>query len=300
MNPFQVSFEIQPEIKLKQDMRLNYVITFIFLCYYTINISAQQVEKPSDSTTTWKTFKYDTNASWRSIKHAVSRPLHWKGNDFTKFGGMILGTVIISAGDKEINDFFRRQESSIPQPIQEYGFYFAKPQNYLMANVGIYGFGLFTKNEQIRKTGVLILSSSIIAGYLQIIARTAIGRARPYTGKGPHSFKPFESTQEYFSFPSGHTVLGITMAHSIAKQFNNTWVKIGIYTLGSIPAYSRLIDGEHWLSDVAFGAALSIVVVNSIDKFLFDTKTYNYPKKEKLVSWNLKFSGSQIGVVGTF
>lgn len=281
-------------------MRLSFVFVLIFLFCGLTAISAQQLRKPTDSTTIWKTFKYDTNASWRSIKHTVTRPLHWKGNDFAKFGGMILGTAILSASDRETYDFFKRQESSIPQPIQEYGFYFAKPQNYLMANVGIYGFGLFTKNEQIRKTGVLILSSSMIAGYLQIFARTAIGRARPYTGENPFTFKPFESTQEYFSFPSGHTVLGIAMAHSIAKQIDNTWVKIGIYSLGSIPAYSRLIEGEHWLSDVAFGAVLSIVTVNTIDKFLFNTKTYDYPKKEKQVSWNLKFSGSQIGVVGTF
>ena len=281
-------------------MRIAYIIICILTFCCVASVSAQQLEKPTKSTTSWKTFKYDTNASWRSIKYAVTRPLHWKGKDFTKLGGMILGTAILSAADRETSDFFIRQESSIPQPIQEYGFYFAKPQNYLMANAGIYGFGLLTKNEQIRKTGVLIISSSIIAGYLQILARTAIGRARPYSGKGPGTFKPFAGEQNYFSFPSGHTVLGITMAHSIAKQFNNTWVKIGIYSLGSIPAYSRLIDGEHWLSDVAFGAALSIVVVDCIDKFLFESKTYDFPKKEKLVSWNLKFTGSQIGFVGTF
>lgn len=279
-------------------MRLNFIILILF-CFAT-NVQAQQLIKPTDSSSTWQTFKYDTNASWRGIKYAVTRPIYWKGKDFTKLGGLFLGTAILSAADRETSDFFLQQESSIPQPIQEYGFYFAKPQNYLMANVGLYGIGLLTKNEQIRKTGVLILSSSIIAGYTQILARTAIGRARPLSGEGPHTFKPFAGEQHYFSFPSGHTVLGITMAHSIAKQFDNTWVKIGIYTLGSIPAYSRLIIGEHWLSDVAFGAALSIFVVDSIDKLLFDTKTYDYPKKEKMVSWNLKLSGNQIGVVGTF
>ena len=281
-------------------MRLGYVIILLFTICFSTNISAQRIGKPVDSTTIWSTFKYDTNASWRSIKHAVTRPLHWKGNDLTKLGGLFVGTAILSAADRETSNFFLRQESSIPQPIQDYGFYFAKPQNYLMANVGIYGFGLLTKNEQVRKTGVLILSSSIVAGYLQILARTAVGRARPLSGESPHTFKPFIGTQHYFSFPSGHTVLGITMAHSIAKQFNNTWVKVGVYTLGSIPAYSRLIAGEHWLSDVVFGAALSIFVVDSIDKYLFDTETYDFPKREKMISWNLKLSGSQIGVVGTF
>ena len=90
------------------------------------------------------------------------------------------------------------------------------------------------------------------------------------------------------------------MAHSIAKQFDNTWTKIGIYSVGSLPAMSRLSDGAHWLSDVAFGAAFGIIVVGSIDKLLFDTKSYETRRKEKQVSWNFNFTGNQIGVVGTF
>lgn len=282
---------------------IRHILIFVFLLLVNINVTieAQEIrQKPNDSSTTWQTFKYDTNTSWRSIKHAVTRPLHWKGKDYVTLGGMVLGTVIISATDRETSNFFRRQDEGFPQPIQEFGFYFAAPQNYLMANAGLYGFGLFTKNEQIRKTSVLIISSSITAGYLQILARTAIGRARPFSGDSPYTFKPFEGKEDYLSFPSGHTVLGVTMAHSIAKQFNSTWAKIGIYSIGSIPALTRLLDGAHWLSDVVFGAALSIVVVDSIDTFLFNSKSYNYQKKKKLISWNFRFSGNQIGLVGIF
>ena len=282
-------------------MNRSIIIFFLlFSNYWSIIVAQDKIEISKDSLNTWQTFKYDTNTSWRSIKHAVTRPLHWKGKDYAKFGGMVLGTVIISATDRETSNFFRQQDDSFPQPIQEFGFYFASPQNYLMANAGLYGFGLFTKNEQIRKTSVLIISSSITAGYLQIFARTAFGRARPFSGDDPYTFKPFAGNEDYFSFPSGHTVLGITMAHSIAKQFDNTWTKIGVYSIGSIPALTRLMDGAHWLSDVAFGAALSIVVVDSIDKFLFNSESYDYPKKQKAITWNFRFSGNQIGFVGTF
>ncbi len=281
-------------------MHFRVVLLLLFLVSSVYSASAQHLEKPTDSSTTWHTFKYDANASWRGIKHAVTRPLHWKKKDFTKLGGIVLGTVIVAASDRETSNFFRRQDDDFPQPLQEFGFYFASPQNYLMANAGLYGFGLFTKNEQVRKTAVLVISSSITAGYIQIFSRALIGRARPFSGDGPFTFKPLKSEEDYVSFPSGHTVLGITMAHSIAKQFESPWVKAGIYAVGSIPAATRLMDGAHWLSDVVFGAALSIVVVDSIDKYLFESNTFDYPKKKKLVSWNLKFTGSQIGVVGTF
>ncbi|MGJ8658675.1 MAG: phosphatase PAP2 family protein [Cellulophaga fucicola] len=278
-------------------MRLGCIL--LLLLSFTIS-SAQLSPKPTDSTTIWKTFKYDANSSWRGIKHSVTRPLHWKGKDFAKFGSLFVGTAIIATADRQTSDFFINQEQHLPHGVKEFGFYFAKPQYYFAMNAGVYGVGLFTKNEQIRKTGVLIISSSITAGYLQIMARSAFGRARPYSGKDPYTFKPFEGTEEYFSFPSGHTVLGMTVAHSIAKQFDNTWVKVGIYSVGSLPAISRMVNGSHWLSDVAFGAAFSIFVVDGIDKFLFKEKLYDYPIKPKLVTWNLKFSGSQIGIVGTF
>ncbi|EDM43968.1 PAP2 family protein [unidentified eubacterium SCB49] len=272
------------------------VIAFLF----SFQSSAQERTKPTDSSSVWTTVKYDANASYRSMKHAVTRPLQWKGEDFAKFGGLIAGTAIISLSDNQTSNFFTQQQNTYPRFLDDYGFYYAKPVNFLIASASIYGFGLVTKNEQIRKTGVLIISSSVVAGYSQILARTAVGRARPHSGFGKYAFEPFAGTQDYFSFPSGHTVLAVTMAHSIAKQFENVWVKSGIYALATLPPLSRLINGEHWLSDVAFGAAYGIIVVDCMDRFLFNTDTYNYKNKEKKITWNFSFGANQIGVVGTF
>lgn len=61
------------------------------------------------------------------------------------------------------------------------------------------------------------------------------------------------------------------MAHSIAKQFDNIYTKIGIYSVASIIPISRLVADAHWLSDVALGTAISIIVVDSVDKFLFNS-----------------------------
>lgn len=279
---------------------LGFFLTAFILLSLPLQMTAQQRTKPADSSSVWTLAKYDANASYRSMKHAVTRPLHWKGDDFAKFGGLIAGTAIISLGDRESSDFFTQYQDSYPQLLDDYGFYYAKPVNFLIASASIYGFGLLTKNEQVRKTGVLIISSSVVAGYSQILARTAVGRARPKSGFGKYAFEPFSGTQEYFSFPSGHTVLAVTMAHSIAKQFDSIWVKSGIYALATLPPLSRLINGEHWLSDVAFGAAYGIIVVDCMDRLLFNTDTYSYKKKDKKIAWNFTFGTNQIGVVGTF
>jgi len=280
----------------------NVVLLTAIIALGLTSINAQNIrhDQPSDSASTWQVFKYDTNNTWRGIKHAITRPLHWKNKDFEKFGGLVLGTVALSLADEGVSDFFRRQDNSFPQPIQEFGWYFGSPQNYLLANAGLYSFGLFTKNEKIRKTSVLIISSSITSGYIQIISRSIFGRARPFAEEGAYSFRFLANDGDHLSFPSGHTVFGMTMAHAIAKQFESPWTKAGIYAIGSIPGISRMIDGAHWLTDVAFSTVLSIVVVDSIDNLLYESEAYDYPKKEKTISWNLRFSGNQIGVVGTF
>ncbi len=280
--------------------------TILFVVFiFTLGLSkanAQQLpfSKPSDSARTGELLRYDLKTAFHSIKHSFTRPAHWKQKDFTKLGALLIGTVALSAIDEDANTFFRRQEPRVPEIIKDFGWYVGNPQNYFAASAGIYGFGLFTRNEKIRKTGILIISSSFTTGLLQSIGKNAIGRARPSANIGSTSFDPFSKASKYHSFPSGHTVLSITMAHSIAKQFDNTWSKIGIYSLGSIAPISRLLAGAHWLTDVTFSAALSIIVVDGIDKFLFNSKAYDYPKKEKSIAWNFTFSPNQVGVIGTF
>ena len=147
---------------------------------------------------------------------------------------------------------------------------------------------------------MLIISSSITSGFIQTITKNAFGRARPNSNLGYDDFDPWSKEGAFHSFPSGHTILSVTMAHSIAKQFENTWVKVGIYSIGAIPPITRLIEGAHWLTDVVFSAALSIIVVDSIDRFLYQNDKYDYPKKNKKISWNFVVNKNQIGVIGVF
>lgn len=92
----------------------------------------------------------------------------------------------------------------------------------------------------------------------------------------------------------------MTNAHAIAKQFKSPWVKGGIYTLGSIPAISRLWEGKHWLSDVVLGVAISIFTVESIDRYLDKKYNEKYNDKSKNLSWKLNFGPGRIGVVVQF
>ncbi|MFT4611674.1 MAG: membrane-associated phospholipid phosphatase [Glaciecola sp.] len=274
------------------------------MCLFSVTTSlvAQTLDtaRPKDSTSIWSLMKYDAKYTVKGVAHSLSRPAHWEGDDFAKFGILVVGTAALSLADEPIRDWSQQNKNDYPEVLRDFGWYFGSPQNYFAANAGLYAFGLLTKNEKVRKTSVLIISSSITTGFIQSLTKAAVGRARPNSGFDNYTFKPFSGEAAYRSFPSGHTILSVTMAHSIAKQFDNIWVKVGIYTLGALPPISRIIDDAHWITDIAFSAALSIIVVDCIDNYLFKEKAYDYPTKKKLISWNLRFSSNQIGIVGTF
>lgn len=281
------------------------ILLLIIASYFFISqdISAQQLNstlKIQDTSSTWRLLKHDFKYTVKGVAHSLSRPVQWKGKDFAKLGILISGTAALSLTDKPIREWSQNNRTDFPKVLRDFGWYFGSPQNYFIANTGLYAFGLLTKNEKVRKTSVLIISSSVTTGLLQSISKSAIGRARPGSGFDNYTFNPFSGIATYRSFPSGHTILSMTMAHAIAKQFENIWVKVGVYTMGSIPPISRIIDDAHWITDVAFSTALSIIVVDSIDKYLNTENAYNSIKKKKHVSWNLKFAPNQIGIVGTF
>src|SRR5690554_348120 len=272
---------------------------FIALCSLSICGQNELSFSEKDSTATWDLLKYDTKNIVQGVGHAFTRPVYWDKKDFKNLTTIAVGVFALSLADEEVNRYAAKQVEGFPQIGRDIGFWFGKPQAFFVINTGLYRYNLFTKNEAVRKTSVLIVSSAITSGIIQSISKTAIGRSRPTVNEGSNEFHPFSSESFNHSFPSGHTVLSVTMAHAIAKHFDNIWLKIGTYTLGSITPVTRVLEGAHWLTDVAVGTVISIVVVDSIDKFLSNQEGYAY-KRNKQINWNFAVSGNQIGFIGTF
>ncbi len=271
------------------------------LVFFKLNAQETLLKKTKDSSSIVQLAGYDAKQAFLGIKHSLTRPFHWKKKDFVTLGTIGLGTLALSTIDDESSHFFIRQEPNVPKIFQEAGTRFGSPQVYFITNAGLYCFGLFTKNETIRKTSVLIISSSFTTGLIQSLSKTTFGRVRPKNGYKSTEFRFWSNEPQFHSFPSGHTILSMTMSHAIAKQFGNIWSKVGVYTLGSVAPISRLFSGAHWLTDIALGTAISIVVVDSVDKFLFNTNAYkNSLKQKNRISWKFHFTGNKIGVVGLF
>lgn len=273
---------------------LKYFILLLLICL--VSFSYSQEEK--DSLNIWQLMKYDGASAFGGLKKSYSRPLYWQKDDFITAGAIVGGTALLYIFDEETNEWFRAQENDVPDLIQDFGWYYGSPQNNYAINGAVYLYGLFTRNEKVRKTGVLLISAATTAGILQSIFKNVIGRARPKQEEGKASFRPFSSKGNYHSFPSGHTILSFTTAYAVSKQFENPFVKAGIIGLGLIAPASRLWEGAHWLSDVGVSMALSIVVVDTIDKYLTNERNYGDPSQG--ISWNFHIGLGRVGIVGTF
>ncbi|PZW40739.1 PAP2 superfamily protein [Mesonia algae] len=274
--------------------------------FFTIQITTAQENKLELSnkkeTTTWGLAKNDARLMWGGFKHVYTRPLEWDQDDFAVLGGVIVGTAGLNILDERANRYFDDQSEDIPSIIKDFGWYFGSPQNNYGVNSAIYLAGLFTKNKKLRKTGILMITSASAAGLIQTVSKTVAGRARPNAG-GSLSFKPFSSEGGYHSFPSGHTILSFTTFYALSKQFDNIWVKGALIGAGMVSPVSRLWSEAHWLTDVALSTALTVFVVDAVDNYLdkaMNEDLTQAEKKQSRVSWQLRFGGTQIGVVGTF
>ena len=95
------------------------------------------------------------------------------------------------------------------------------------------------------------------AGLIANLAKNIIGRARPklFETAGPLDFELFAFDPDYASLPSGHATNIFALATVIAILWPRG--RVLLYTLAAWIAASRVLIGEHYVTDVVLGAILA-------------------------------------------
>ena len=112
------------------------------------------------------------------------------------------------------------------------------------AAFGTYGIGKLAHKPQVLHIGSDLIRAQALNALITVPLKAAVDRERPNGG--------------HYAFPSGHT--SATFASAATLHAHYGW-KVGIpaYTAAGFVAWTRARDGKHWLSDIAFGAAVGIV-----------------------------------------
>ena len=119
----------------------------------------------------------------------------------------------------------------------------------LGAAVATYTLGRVTSSPRASSVGADLIQAQALAEAMTFGVKFSVRRTRPDGSKR--------------SFPSGHASVSFASATVLQRHFG--W-KVGIpaYGVASYVAASRLQTNRHYLSDIAFGAALGIVAGHTV------------------------------------
>ncbi len=83
------------------------------------------------------------------------------------------------------------------------------------------------------------------------------------------------------TMPSGHTAQAFVAATILHKEYHETsrWISVGGYGVATATAMGRMVNNEHWISDVLIGAGIGILST----QIVYATHRYRWGSKNNLV-----------------
>ncbi len=205
-------------------------------------------------------FLNDFNSALKTGYALLRSPSDFNENGFAKLTGAIVVTGALFTVDKMIKDFAVNNNTKTGERIFQFDKYWGNAYTAALAG-GLYLTGLFARNDNLRTLGLKASEAFVFSGIATYLIKVTIGRRRPYAGKSPLFFKPFQFTNnDFHSFPSGHSTVAFAVSTVMANYYKNYFWKIFWFGTATMVAASRIHHNQHWLSDVFAGSALGYFV----------------------------------------
>lgn len=249
-------------------------IVFIFLAVCT-NVFSQNSKIESY----FNTVIDDAQILFIDAYSYYTYPLSMNECEWATAAGLGIGTYFLIQHDDDIRNFINepvdRYNNNFWNIFEKYGVVqFAE-----LVGVGTYAYGLFGENKNVRVLGRMIVQSLTYSGLTAMIIRMTAGRKRPTQTNNPIDFIGFTSNNAYQSFPSGHATVAFAFSTVLAEYIDKPWSRITFYGFAGLSAVERIINSQHWLTDVLLGSSLGII---SAIHVLNEEKSRNSQEKSRL------------------
>jgi len=125
--------------------------------------------------------------------------------------------------------------------------------------------------ERLARYGMLVVSTMAVGGLITLVLKKLVARARPEVlfEQGWYGLvEPFTKGHDYTSFPSSHTLTAFAVAAAIG-EIAPRWRMPALF-LAALVAISRVINRDHFLSDVTAAAAIGIMVAHYLAPYVLD------------------------------
>jgi membrane-associated phospholipid phosphatase len=175
--------------------------------------------------------------------------------------GATAGSYLI---EEKVRVVFQENRSGVADVLERVGWWYGTPLFTVPASLLTWGAGAAFGSEDVRDTGLMMSEVMLSLLLIQQPVRIMVGRARPFTGEGHLSFDPFTFGNDHASFVSGHSWSAWGISNVVARQVDQTWAYVSLYTLASITALSRMYADAHWLTDVLLGSIAGYAISTAI------------------------------------
>jgi membrane-associated phospholipid phosphatase len=197
---------------------------------------------------------------------ALTRPLFTPA-DVALAGGVVAATILIRPLDKRLAE--RLQDSAtqaneklrkLAQAVRSV----ATPGSVYIG-VGMYTIGRLAKVDRMAQLGLHGTEALFIGAGTGAVIKGIVGRQRPSVRpQNNHKYELFGGikSDDYRSFPSGHTVAAFAAAAAVTSETAGWWPEtrwiIGpaLYGGAALAGISRIYNNRHWASDVIVGAGI--------------------------------------------
>jgi membrane-associated phospholipid phosphatase len=129
------------------------------------------------------------------------------------------------------------------------------PRYLVPALAAGYAGARLTRASGVASSSAHVLAALLASGVANGAIKYSVGRQRP-AGSDPLSFRPFNSSNRWQSFPSGHAVVAFSVASAISEEADRGWVSALSFGTASLVGWSRIYTDKHWTSDVVGGAII--------------------------------------------
>jgi membrane-associated phospholipid phosphatase len=157
--------------------------------------------------------------------------------------------------DRPAQRFFQHNRSAHSDDVAGDVRHFGQVEVFGTVTVGLVAAGLVSGDDELTRAGGRLATTLLLAGAAASAGKLALGRPRPEESLDADGYSPFSGQD---AMPSGHSTVAFALAAALSDDINRTWATVGLYTVATGVAWSRLNDNRHWLSDVTAGALLGI------------------------------------------
>lgn len=142
--------------------------------------------------------------------------------------------------------------TNIANAVRPFGsLYYMAPA---VSALAIYGYS--SQNRRLTNASLTSIESLIFSGVITEGLKMGIGRERPDATDEPFTFKPFNMSNTYKSFPSGDATVAWFMITPYAVYYHEPI----LYIVPAAVDLERVYRNRHWVSDTIMGSFIGFSV----------------------------------------